>query len=182
MTDAFILILLAFLWFWDYPPDHPSKKITRMLGFPFVYLGLWHGWSMFAPDPIRVNRRLRAVIRFNDGALEEWCPLWARTSNRLLDMFYVRTYKYQHSVVSGESPVLCEPLCQFLARQVNSTERFAVEIDLIRQFRIVNPPDAVEPYGEQREVMFYKYRFSGTGSFEGKGTLLKPATALPVRS
>ena len=134
---------------------------------------------MFAPDPIRVNRRLRAMIRFSDGSQEEWCPLWARTSNRLLDMFYVRTFKYQHSVVSGESPLLCEPLCQFLARQVHEPDRYAVEIELVRQFQVVNPPDAVEPFGEPREVVFYKYRFGEAGSLHGKGTLLKPAIPVP---
>ena len=177
MTDCFVLLLLVFLWCWDYPADHPAKRLVRKAGMPLVYIGLWHGWSMFAPDPIRVNRRLRAMIRFNDGSQEERCPLWARTSNRLLDMCYVRTFKYQHSVVSGESPVLCEPLCQFLARQVNSAERFAVEIDLVRQFQVVNSPDAVEPYGEQREVVFYQYRFGAKRTLQGSGVMVKPAAA-----
>jgi hypothetical protein len=75
LISAFVLLLLLFMWCWDYPADHPAKKFCLLFSKPFVYFGMWHGWAMFAPEPIHVNRRLRAVLTFDDGISEEWRPM-----------------------------------------------------------------------------------------------------------
>ena len=70
MVDLFIIVFLLFLWCWDYPADHPAKKGILKISSPFLYFGLWHGWALFAPDPIHLNRWLRAAFRFDDGSAE----------------------------------------------------------------------------------------------------------------
>lgn len=100
VTDAFIIIVLLFIWCWDYPPDHPAKRFIAKFSAPFVYMGFWHGWAMFAPEPIHVNRRLRAVLTFADGVTENWSPLGPEHSGKLINMLYARSFKYEHSLLS----------------------------------------------------------------------------------
>ncbi len=46
---------------------------------------------MFAPDPIKVNRWLRAVIRCSDGSTEEWQPIDPE-EDRVVNTLYVRSF------------------------------------------------------------------------------------------
>ena len=75
MSNLIIVVFVVFMWCWDYPGDHPAKRFISKFSFPFIYMGFWHGWAMFAPEPIHVNRRMRAVLTFADGVTEEWRPL-----------------------------------------------------------------------------------------------------------
>ena len=93
LTNAFIIISLLFIWCWDYPGDHPAKKFVQKWGFPFVYMGFWHGWAMFAPEPIHVNRRLRAVLTFADATTEDWSPLGPDSRSKFINLFYARSFK-----------------------------------------------------------------------------------------
>jgi len=156
-VDLFILIFLTFLWCWDYPQDHPARKFVSVWGFPFVYLGLWHGWAMFAPEPLHVNRWLKAVIRFHDGTVEEWEPLRPSKMSKLLNTLYVRSFKFQHSVVCGQYKQLYQPVCEFLARQATDGERKVAEIELFREFQSVNGPEADEVYGPMKSVRIYEW-------------------------
>ena len=80
-VDILIVALLSFLWCWDYPPDHPAKKFAQKIGFPFLYLGLWHSWAMLAPDP----------------------------SRKLANALFARSSKFEHSPMgtAGDTPALC---------------------------------------------------------------------------
>ena len=93
MVDLFIGICLFFIWCWDYPPDHPAKRFEQKFSFPFVHMGLWYGWAMFAPEPIQVNRRLRAVLTFADGTTEDWSPLGPDSRSKLINLLYARSFK-----------------------------------------------------------------------------------------
>ncbi|MEJ7591690.1 MAG: hypothetical protein WKF77_09090 [Planctomycetaceae bacterium] len=33
-----------------------GEEVCAETSFPFVYMGFWHGWAMFAPEPIHVPR------------------------------------------------------------------------------------------------------------------------------
>ena len=157
MVDAFIIVFLLFLWCWDYPADHPAKRFISLFSFPFVYLGLWHGWSMFAPEPIHICRWLKAVVVFSDGSVEEWEPLRPVVERRLMHTLLMRTYKFQHSVVCGRNPQLYLPLCQFLAHFTADQHRTVVSIELFREYRLVKAPGAPTIYSQTQSVSFFQY-------------------------
>ena len=160
MVDAFIIVFLLFLWCWDYPADHPAKRLISLFSFPFVYLGLWHGWSMFAPEPIHVCRWLKAVIRFSDGTIEEWEPLRPVAERRVVNTLLMRSFKFQHSVVCGKNRQLYLPLCQFLAQYAADEHRKVVSVELFREFRKVNAPGAPTIYSEAQSISFFQYSAS----------------------
>ena len=157
VTDAFIIIVLLFIWCWDYPPDHPAKRFIAKFSAPFVYMGFWHGWAMFAPEPIHVNRRLRAVLTFADGVTENWSPLGPEHSGKLINMLYARSFKYEHSLLSPRVGYLYPPLCDFLARQVEFDGRKLRSIVFFRDFQTVNPIGAANVYTELKSIAFYRY-------------------------
>ena len=148
LTDLFILALLLFFWCWDYPVDHPPRRLIHWLSLPFLYLGLWHSWAMFAPQPIHVNRRLRAVIRWDDGASELWTPLGPRRS-ALFNLLYARSFKYECSLLSNAGPGPLRALAEFLADRAaeGSAGRQVVRVELVRESCPVNAPDAPDVYG-----------------------------------
>jgi len=158
LTDAFIIIIvLLFSWCGDYPPDHPAKRFITKFSFPFVYMGFWHGWAMFAPEPIHVNRRLRAVLTFADGATEDWSPLGPENSGKLINMLYTRSFKYEHSLLSPRVGYFYVPLCDFLTRQVQVDGRKLQSIVFFRDFQTVNPIGSENVYTEMKSIAFYRY-------------------------
>ncbi|MEY3175841.1 MAG: hypothetical protein RLZZ436_3755 [Planctomycetota bacterium] len=148
LTDLFILSLLLFLWCWDYPVDHPPRRLVHWLSLPFLYLGLWHSWAMFAPQPIHVNRRLRAVIRHDDGSSELWTPIGPHRS-ALFNLLYARSFKYECSLLSTAGPAPLRALAEFLAKRAaeDAPERRVVRVELVRESCRVNPPEDAEIHG-----------------------------------
>lgn len=157
LINGFIFVFLLFLWCWDYPADHPAKRFIQKFSFPFVYMGLWHGWAMFAPEPIHVNRRMRAVLMFADGVTENWSPLGPDSHNKLINLLYARSFKYEHSLLGPRVLHLYVPLCEFLMRQVQSDGRKLLRIEFMRDFQYVNPYGAGSVYSELKSVAFYRY-------------------------
>lgn len=157
MADLLIVVILAFMWSWDYPADHPAKRLIQRISFPFVYLGLWHGWAMFAPEPIHVNRRLRAMLCFSDGSVQEWRSLGPEGSSGLMKLLYARSFKYEHSILGPRVSHLYAPLCEFLCRQSQEQSRVPVAIELFRDSRYVHAFGEDQVYSEVHTVPFYRY-------------------------
>ena len=112
---------------------------------------------MFAPEPIHVNRRLRAVLTFADGMTENWSPLGPENSGKLINMLYARSFKYEHSLLSPRMGYLYVPLCDFLTRQVQTDGRKLQSIVFFRDFQTVNPMGSEDVYSEKRSIAFYRY-------------------------
>ena len=156
LVDVFIVVMLIWLWCWDLPADLPARKFIALIQKPFLWLGLWHGWAMFAPDPLRVNRRLKAVIRYADGAVDEWRPVEPRRSNWFLDLLWFRHFKYQFSVLSGSNKVLWKPLCDWLVRQATDEGQLVTSVQLIREYQMVQSPSSPQPLSDWQTAVMYE--------------------------
>ena len=156
LIDVFIIILLFWFWCWDLPVDLPSKRLVGYVQAPFLWLGLWHNWSMFAPEPLHIHRRLKAVIRYADGSVDEWRPVEPRHTNGLVDFLWLRHFKYQFSVLTGADKVLGKPLCQWLKQQAALDGLTVQSIQLIREYQTVQPPTADKPLSEWQWVVMYE--------------------------
>ena len=164
LTDVFIMGWLLFAWNWDRPVTDPGRRVAALVGTPLLFLGLWHGWAMFAPDPIRFHRKLRAVILFDNGQAEHWEPLTADRESWLTRMWHVRNYKYQNAVLCGRNTELYVPLCCFLQKLASDDGRRVISVELYREYRAVNPPGARHPYSEARTVRFFQHRFQSAAA------------------
>jgi hypothetical protein len=156
MLEALIIISLLWLWCYDLPSDSPLRRLVSYFQKPFLYLGLWHSWAMFAPEPLHVNRRLKALIRYVDGSIDEWRPLEPLLTNWFVDLLWLRHYKYHFSVLSGSDSVLWQPLCQWLIRQAALDGLKVQSIQLVREYQMVQGPSAEQPLTEWQSVVMYE--------------------------
>jgi hypothetical protein len=158
MQDAVIILLVIWLWCYDLPADSPLRRFVSYFQKPFLYLGLWHNWAMFAPEPLHVNRRLKALIRYADGSIDEWRPMEPLRTNWFVDLLWLRHYKFQFSVLSGSDSVLWQPLCQWLIRQATLDGLQVQSIQLVREYQMVQGPMADQPLTEWQSVVMYEER------------------------
>lgn len=156
MIDGLILLILLWLCCFDLPADSPLRRLVGYVQKPFLYLGLWHSWAMFAPEPLHVNRRLKAVIRYADGSIDEWRPIESLQSNWFVDLLWLRHFKFQFSLLSGSDTVLWQPLCQWLIRQAALDGLQVQSIQLVREYQMVQAPTADQPLTEWRTAVMYE--------------------------
>jgi hypothetical protein len=156
-SDLIIIVFLVFMWCWDYPADHPAKKFITKFSFPFIYMGFWHGWAMFAPEPIHVNRRMKALLYFDDGTTEIWRPLAPEYQQKLINLLYARSFKYEYTLLNPRMSFLYQPLCDFLIGQSNSASQKVVGVELIRDTQQVNAIGSEAVYRETTTDVFYRY-------------------------
>ena len=149
MTDISLIFFLLLLFCWDLPPHHPATLLIRPLAPAIRFLGLWHSWAMFAPNPIAVNQRLYAILLFSDGRQQRWLPMQAASENWWNRLLYARSWKFEHALLL-ESPALRESLCRFLARRVEQYASPLTQITLYREYQDIQPWSAADVYGPTR--------------------------------
>src|SRR5438132_1576493 len=78
--NAFIALILAIVAV-DTLPQTPAA-VRAAITPTLVRLGIRQSmWNLFAPEPDKVNTRLRAEIIYRDGERREWHgPDWSRAS------------------------------------------------------------------------------------------------------
>jgi hypothetical protein len=76
-SDLFIVLYVFIAWCWNLPDDSPGRRIVVPLSRFVQWLGLWHAWNMFAPNPVRESRRLAVQGRIFCmriiESLQRWC-------------------------------------------------------------------------------------------------------------
>src|SRR5882724_4955958 len=151
-VNAFIAAILVAVWIDTLPqsPNAVRMAITPLL----VRLGIRQGvWNLFAPEPDRVNTRLRAEITYRDGERREWHgPDWSQVSAWEKWIGHRQVEWYDHvALQSGKHA--WEPWCRYLARtqrpELADAENGA-EVRVIYQ-EAVNPPADERPWPSIRQ-------------------------------
>jgi hypothetical protein len=73
-SDILIVVYLVIAWSWNLPGESAAKLIVNKLSWFVQWLGLWHDWKMFAPNPPRYNNRIFVRVDYSDGTRREWSP------------------------------------------------------------------------------------------------------------
>jgi hypothetical protein len=119
-----------------------------------VRLGIHQGtWTLFAPDPDRVNTRLRAEITYRDGERREWNgPDW-RQMSPLEKWIGHRRFEWFDHLASQNGAPAWEPWCRHLARtqrpELENADRGATVRLIYREANI--PPAESRPWRSIRE-------------------------------
>jgi hypothetical protein len=115
--NLFIAALLLLFWCWDLPEDTLSRRLLGPVAHWIRWSGLWHNWGMFAPDPIRTNRQLRAEIRLHDGRVVP-CPLVDFGGlPPLRAVIFGRHRKLQENLMLPRFNILKPAYCDFVVRE-----------------------------------------------------------------
>lgn len=151
--NTFIAVVLAMLVI-DALPQSPlglQLAIRPLL----TRLGIHQGyWTLFAPDPDRMNTRLRAEITYRDGERATWVmPDWRKVSAWEMFVTHRRRAWWSH-IVSQDGGPTWEPSCRYLARQqrpdLADADRGA-DVRLIYQEAPI-PPAEQKPWPSIREA------------------------------
>src|SRR6478609_5972373 len=115
VVNTFIAAVLAIVAI-DTLPQSPAALHMAILP-SLIRLGVNQGmWNLFAPDPDRVNTRLRAEITYRDSEKRAWHgPDWPRASAWDKWVRHRHVEWFDHIVLQNNGPAW-EPWCRHLAR------------------------------------------------------------------
>ncbi len=156
MCNLAIAAYLFIAFSWNLPDSCSLRRAVNCWRGPILYCGLWHGWNMFAPEPLMVNRRLSARIHLIDGSVVEWRAKNLATMKWWHAFLEVRDRKWQDNLMSDKMEYLRPSLTEYLAKQLLDEGLTATKIELVVERRLVPPPDIeVSVLGNfERKVIF----------------------------
>ncbi len=70
LLDAFILYILSFMVLWSQRRGRVVRRVIELVYRPLTWIGLWHGWTMYAPEVPDHTRIIVAGVLFGDGTFE----------------------------------------------------------------------------------------------------------------
>jgi len=104
LINAFIVIMLFFMLYWDREPTNPVKKYWMPKLQPvFLWLGLIHTWKMFAPDPPLVNVWPKIKIYLKNGEFIIWEPTRYSELNAYEKIRYKKFHKFYYEVARAKT-------------------------------------------------------------------------------
>lgn len=118
-SDLAIVVYLFIAWCWNLPPDVPAKLLISPLSRFVSWMGLWHGWNMFAPNPIRSSRRLAVQVQYADGSRYEWRPPGSLPEGYWRSFVHSHFRKFASNVSAGKTKGLRWSLADFGIRSLN---------------------------------------------------------------
>jgi hypothetical protein len=117
-TDLLIAFYCWLAWSWNLPEDAPSRRLIRPLTRVIQWLGLWHDWRMFAPNPVSVNRRIIVRIDYADGTRREWRPPYNDNEGPWRSFLHARIRKFMECVLNGKPKTLRVSLASYVLSQL----------------------------------------------------------------
>ena len=162
LVNVFICIFLVFAWSWNDPAEAILKRLVRLFRRQVSWLGLRHDWSMFAPEPVHVDRRLQAEIRLENGEVIVWEAVRLDKLTRWQAFLKARDRKYQTNILLNRLKRLRPALAEYLARTYGERGHAVQEVRLVRVQRPIPDPrdgDPVpQPFGT---TVLYTYKAAG---------------------
>src|SRR5689334_18730295 len=128
------------------------QQLKDAIDAPLDVTGLWQGpWRLYGPSVDKDNMRLRAEVRFADGATASWTsPDWSRVS-ALRKFVLARHMNYFSNVLHAGREPAWDGLCAYLAHTMRHPQGQAVavaEVTLsLRGALIPSPSEVMLPAG-----------------------------------
>ena len=138
-VNTFIVVYLFFAYIWNAPNDTAFKPLIGLIR-PYVrYLGLWHTWSMFAPNPFLAARCVELHVQFEDGEVLVWKPDYHPGMTRWQKFVRERFRKIAENCRNGEFGYVRWCLCEFAIRQVRPTGTAERRIKQVLIYHVAEP-------------------------------------------
>jgi hypothetical protein len=155
--NTFVIFHLAVIFCWAMPVN--SQLITRMRPIIAPYMawsGLAQGWNLFAPNPLGMNTRSEAEIKYRDGQTGIWAFPLPQNSGYFKRYFMEREHKFGFdSLLNERFPALQPDAARYIAR-LNNTKKDnpPVTVTLVSYRSLIAPPGSGLPEPWVRKVNF----------------------------
>lgn len=176
VINGFIVFLLFVIWCWNLPDDCLARKLIRPWKGFILYTGLWHGWNMFAPEPLFVNRRLTAIVYLKNNAVIEWRSEDVGRMSWWRAFLFVRERKMIDNLLSNQMAYLKPALADFLARQYRSQGFEVTRIELVQFRRVVPPPEKWRDVGDFERKVIWTYTIEQSAALDSRPTMVQEST------
>lgn len=162
LINVFLLVLFFMFWFFDMPKTSPWYFIRKkILERPMKWMGFSHGWGMFAPKPINVNRCLRVELILGSGEKYQWPIEDFESLTKWQAVYKGRHRKYQEYLVSKSANILRPAYCDYVIRKYREKFPKGSPVRVVRLYRQVakiRPPGSrVIASTEYMEELSYQY-------------------------
>lgn len=161
LLSAFILFHLVAITLWAIPVDTALTQAFRGAVRPYMlWSGLFQAWDMFAPEPLKVNSYVQAVILFRDGTTRIWA--FPRMENlTLVERYSKERYrKFTSDNLPQNKYAPIWPDCaRYIARLNYNPANPPVSVGLYRAISEIPPPRADGWYQPQpwHGSFFFQY-------------------------
>lgn len=156
LISLFIAVYLLYGWCWNLPDDRFERRVAMRWRKPYAWLGLWHGWTMFAPNPLAVNRRLEAQIEIAEGPPLIWrnstlqgVPWWRAITQ-------MRRRKMLELMEGNAFPFLRDAFCQQLIEEHRKPGQTPLAVTLVSVRELIPLPGEAAPAAERRLLHSYR--------------------------
>lgn len=144
LIDGLIVVFLVIAWSWNLPDGYLFKRFIRPWTRGILYCGLWHGWNMFAPEPLMVNRRWEALLFFDNGTVRHWVAPNCTGMGKVAAFLQVRERKYQDNMSQDQMRFLRPAFCEYLGRMYSTPQSRVEYVELYVNQQAVSPPNSSE--------------------------------------
>lgn len=162
VVNTFIALMLLVIWMYDQPIANIFAPIRKMMEKTIKWSGLWHGWSMFAPGPSYINRRLAAEFLLTDGEIIEY-PIWDfGTLGKLDAVVKGRHRKLRERVLEKSYNIIKPSYCHFLVQQFyrDQLKKQGVVLDRVVKVWLYDCSSRIpDPGADVDDHYFYKSWF-----------------------
>lgn len=142
--NTFIVCYLFIAWSWSLPKNSARRRVAQKLGPIVRWLGLWHSWSMFAPEPILVERKLAVELAYKDQSVDVYDLPDIADDPAATAFLNIRDRKYQSVLCKKNEAVQRPALCRYFADHYTDPNRSLLKCQLVVHRRWIRDPTAAE--------------------------------------
>lgn len=115
---TYLLSLSAPMLVWESGGNGLTLKKRQIVDSYLYNTAMWQDWSMFAPDPLQVNRYVNATVTFQDGSTKIF-DLPRLSQLNFLEAWIEKRYrKLQERIIGENGPGFRNDLCRYMARKL----------------------------------------------------------------
>ncbi|MEM9410039.1 MAG: hypothetical protein AAGA30_02930 [Planctomycetota bacterium] len=150
----FIISYLLMAWCWNLPDDSSSKVFIKQFRKLIVWAGLWHSWSMFAPNPVSVERRFTLEVFEKSGQKHDIDLPTLRNLNAWQGFKRVRERKFQMNLASKKFSSFRIAICHYHIKIFEiETGKEVVKANLVMLTKKVPSPGSTKEPAEKSTVL-----------------------------
>lgn len=138
--NAFIALQVFVIIGWGLPSSRFRDGLVGWLQEYVVFIGIWHSWDMFSPDPLIVNFNLYGEVILADGQTNLWeFPRMEKLS--LTERFQKERYrKWRERVRQDAYHAVWRDTAKFIARQSLQNGAPPKRVVLVREWDSIPAP------------------------------------------
>lgn len=107
------------------------------------WLGLWHSWSMFAPRPILVNRRITVEYVLANGLTLDHQLMQIHQQPKWLAFLNNHERKFQTNLAGNDHKSHRAALCDYAIRQLDPAHGKIVRVNLWLDKQFIAGPESL---------------------------------------